>query len=92
VGHLARPVPDWCLVPSWVESVHTSLFDVSGRVFRIVTVFWLWVGFLIKNCGPYLARKLLRVKSYGLYPPVALVGPGFSGGSGWSGAQRSCLV
>jgi hypothetical protein len=45
VGHLARHVPDLCLVLGWVGLAHASLFDVSGRVF------WGWVGFFGSRWG-----------------------------------------
>jgi hypothetical protein len=35
-----------------------------------------WVGFWVKKHGLYPAHELLRVKNYGSYPPVALVGSG----------------
>jgi hypothetical protein len=74
-----RPVPS-------VGSAWASMFDVSGRFLALGQVFSGWVGFWVKNHGPYPARELLRVKNYGSYPPVALAGSGragfFSGGSG----------
>jgi hypothetical protein len=61
------------------------LFDVSGRVFFVLgSVFGFrsgfsgWIRFWVKNHGPYQFHELLRVKNYGLYPPVALLI-----GSGW---------
>jgi hypothetical protein len=95
MGHLLRPVPDPCLVSGQVGSARASLFDVSGRVFSSWVRFFGfgsgWVGFWVKNHDPYLARGLLWVKNYGLYPPVALVGlgrvgPGFFGRVGLVGS------
>jgi hypothetical protein len=57
--------------------------DVSARVFWVRSgflalsrIFSGWVGFWVKNLAPYLARELLRVKNYGPYLPIALIGSG----------------
>jgi hypothetical protein len=96
VGHLSRPIPDPCLVSSRVGLARASMFDMSGffgldRVFGFRTVVFGLDRVLGQKSRPYPTRELFRVKNYGPYLPVALVGSGwaefFSGGvgSGWSG-------
>jgi hypothetical protein len=77
----------------------TFMFDVSDRVFRAVSVFFLLsdefffkLGHVcVKNYGRYPTRDLLPVKNYDPYVPATLVGSGQIGfffervGSGWSG-------
>jgi hypothetical protein len=71
---------------------------VLGWVFfGLDRVFSGWVGFCVKNHGPYLAGELLQVKNCVPYPPVALVGSGWtefflSGRVGWSMIRSSWNV
>lgn len=67
-----------CLSGPWMYSCDddpcisiSHMLDVSGRGFL------RWVGFQIKNHGMCLARGLLRVKNYGMYLLIVLVGSGF---------------
>jgi hypothetical protein len=62
LGGLARLAYDPCIVSSQIRLVRASLSKASNRGFSGWIRFWLWVGFWVKNHGPYPAHRLLRVK------------------------------
>lgn len=74
--------PGWSMAPCLM--CHVGFFGLGRFFLALGRVFSSLVGVYVKNHGPYLIQKLLRVKNYVSYPPVVLIGSDriFSVGAG----------
>jgi hypothetical protein len=82
VGRLTRSTSDLCLVLGQVGLTRASSdpclvelgFSSWLGYFGFGSMFLGWIGFWVKNHGLCSTRGFLRIKNYGQYPAVVLVG------------------